>query len=164
MKRALWLLLAAILAPPLAAQDSGALAAPRRAQLEAQLLQRFTQRAGRELRLGPAQQASLVRIVRETALERRQLNLAGADLARRLDLAVRDSAAGDSLFQRLLAQQRNLRQRELRLWLREQQNLAQVLSPRQHAHFTHLWLRLQEDARGLLLQRGAVPRTRQPGL
>ena len=153
----LLVLLLLALGAPLAAQTPGAPLGRRRDRLEAQLLQRFTQQAGRELRLAVPEQARLGRVVQEVAAARRELNLAALDLRRRLTAAVRDTTITDAQLEQLLTEQRALRQREHDLWQREQQRLQQVLTPRQRVHFALLWLRLQDDARGLMMQRGRVP-------
>ncbi|NJD09075.1 MAG: hypothetical protein FIB01_01075 [Gemmatimonadetes bacterium] len=70
---------------------------------------------------------------------------------------MRDPAATDAQFDQLLAEQNALRLREHQLWQREQNRLAQVLTRRQRAHFVLLWLRLQDAARGLMMQRGIPP-------
>jgi len=156
-------LLLLVLAFPASAQRPGDPAGRRRIQLETMLLQRFAQQAGREMRLAAPEQARLGAIVQEVAAARRDLNLAAADLRRRLALAVRDPAVTDAQFDQLLKEQRDLRQREQDLWQQEQLRLAQMLTPRQRAHFALLWLRLQDDARGLMMQRGQGQRA-GPGL
>jgi hypothetical protein len=71
-----------------------------------------------------------------------------------MTLALRDTATSDAQLEQLLQEQRGLRQREHELWQREQDRLQHVLTPRQRVHFALLWLRLQDDARGLMMQRG----------
>ena len=158
---ALFLLLAT--AAPATAQRPGDPALRRRAQLEAQLLQRFAQRAGNQLNLSAPESANLARIVQEVGAARRDLNQAAVDLRLRLTVAVRDSTTTKAQFEQLLNEQLSLRQREFNLWQQEQQRLQQVLTPRQLAHFALLWLRLQDDARGLMMQRGLVPPRAGPG-
>jgi len=158
MRRLLPVCFLLLLAIPVAAQQPAGPAGRRRAQLETQLLQQFARQAGQELQLDDAGRARLGRIVQEVAAERRNLNASALDLRRRLQLAVRDSTTTDAQFVQLLRQQGALRQREHQLWQREQNRLSQVLTPRQRAHFTLLWLRLQDDARGLMMQRGLGPR------
>lgn len=161
MRRLLPFLLLLLLVLPASGQQPGDPAGRRRAQLETQLLQRFTRQAGQEMRLDSAARDRLTRIIQGVAAERRDLNTAAIDLRRRLALAVRDPASTDAQFEQLMAEQNALRQRENQLWQREQARLSQVLTPRQRAHFALLWLRLQDDARGLMMQRGMGPR---PGL
>jgi len=155
-------LLLAIVAPA-TAQRPGDAAGRRRAQLETQLLQRFAQQAGNQMSLGAGERAKLSRIVQEVGAARRDLNQAAVDLRLRLAVAVRDSTATDAQFEQLLNDQLKLRQREHDLWQEEQQRLQQVLTPRQMAQFALLWLRLQDDARGLMMQRGLGPPRAGPG-
>jgi len=157
MRRLLIPLLLLLLAMPVAAQRLGAPAA-RRAQLETQLLQRFVAQAGREMQLDAASQGRLARIVREVAAERRDLNMSAVELRQRLAAATRDQATPEAQFEQLLLEQEQLRAREQQIWQREQTRLGQVLTARQRAQFSLLWLRLQEDARGVLMQRGLGPR------
>src|SRR3990172_7547736 len=151
MRHLLTGLLALLLAAPVAAQRPGAPGAMRRAQLEAQLLQRFARQAGQEMRLDSTEQRRLALVVREVAVARRMLNDSAMDLRRRMTVAVRDPAASDAQLEQLLSEQKVLRQREQRLWEREQARLQQILSLRQRAHFWLLWTRLQDDARGLMM-------------
>lgn len=136
--------------------------APRRQALEQQVLQRFVQRAMTEMALPASARPALVQVVRETSTERRRLNLEAVLLRRRLAGAVRDTGTSDPTFEQILLEMRQLREREHALWQREQERLRQILSPRQLAQFSLLWLRLQEDARALMLQRPAPPPPRQP--
>jgi hypothetical protein len=167
MRHLLTGLLALLLAAPLASQRPGAPGAVRRAQLEAQVLQRFARQAGQEMRLDSAEQRRLALVVREVAVARRMLNDSAMDLRRRMATAVRDPAASDAQLEQLLSEHRVLRQREQMLWEREQARLQQILSLRQRAQFWLLWTRLQDEARGLMMQRGLGPRggtTGPPGL
>lgn len=157
MKTTMKVLLLLLLAGPAAAQVPGqgpgqGQGMQRRAQLEQQVLQRFVQRASDQLALPAATRPRLAQVMREIASDRRQLNQESMQLRRRLAQAVQGGAE-DAEFNRLLDDQRRLRQREHELWLREQARLEEILTPRQRAHFTLLWFRLQEDARTLMMQR-----------
>lgn len=163
MRQVLCALLLLASAAPIAAQRPGDPAVRRRAQLETQLLQRFAQQAGRQLNLDAAKQANLARIVQDMGAARRDLNAQAVDLRLRLAVAIRDSTTTDAQFERLSNDQAVLRQRDYELWQREQQRLQQILTPRQRAHFALLWFRLQDDARGLMMQRGLAPPRAGPG-
>lgn len=158
-RKVLPMLLLLLLAAPAAGQVPGQGPGPgmqRRAQLEQQVLQRFVQRASDQLALPAATRPRLAQVIRESSADRRALNQQTMQLRRRMALAVQGSAE-DAEFTRLLEEQRRLREREHELWLREQARLEEILTPRQRAHFTLLWFRLQEEARDLMLQRPPGP-------
>lgn len=140
---------------PAAAQQGPGM--QRRAQLEQQVMQRFMQRAITEIGVPAASRARFTEIVREISADRRAINLAAQQLRRRMMQAVQDPGIKDAQFERMLQEQRTLRQREFDLWQREQARLGEVLTPRQRTQFTVLWLQLHENARNLMQQRRLGP-------
>jgi Spy/CpxP family protein refolding chaperone len=124
----------------------------RRDSLEAAILQRFVEQLTRELRLDDEQQKQVDRVLREGAVQRRQLMQASGDLRGRLHRALRNSGTADADFTRLVAEHELLRQREVELWRREQDELARVLTPRQRAHFLVQWVRFQDNVRDIIMQ------------
>jgi hypothetical protein len=155
MSRLVLLVLGLLLAAaPVDAQRPGAgRAMERRQQLEEQVLTRFVERAGDELRLDAGRREQLRTHVRNSAAERRQLHRASLELRRRM-LQSLNTQAEDAEFERLLRELRELQDREQSLADRELEQLGAFLTPRQRAHYLLLWMRLQENARALLMQRG----------
>ena len=66
--------------------------------------------------------------------------------------ASRDSSTPDGQFRQLLSDMTSLRQKEEDLWKSDQDELARILTPRQHARFVFMWLRFNEQIREMALQ------------
>jgi hypothetical protein len=160
LRRALFLTAAlAVMAPVgLAAQQSSpdqtrrAALEARRDSLEAEVMNRFVEQLTRELRLDAEQKTRTERALRMGAHRRRELMRTTSELRGEIVRALRNSATTDAEFNRLLAQQEMLRQREQDLWTREQDDLARILNPRQRAHFVVQWARFQENVRDIVAQ------------
>jgi len=129
----------------------------RRANLERQVLQRFVEQSGREMGLTADKQTELGRILDASNDERRALNVESAQLRQKLSEALRDNRTTDDQFRDILDEIDKLREREHSLWKREQDGLSRTLTPRQRAQFVIRWLRLQENIRELIDQRGGMP-------
>jgi hypothetical protein len=129
----------------------------RRDSLEAQIMNRFLLQLGRELRLDDDQRARAERAMRTGAARRRELMSSSAELRARLHRAVRDPGTSDAALVLLLTEHEALRQRENVLWRLEQDELAEVLTPRQRVHFLLLWVRFQDDVRQILMQQMRPP-------
>jgi hypothetical protein len=151
--RLLLVLALLVAAGPAAAQRPGAGRMERRAQLEEQVLDRFVQRAGDDLELDAAHRTQLRTYVRASAAERRQLHRASLELRRRM-LQGLNQGGDDAQFEGLLREHAELQEREQALADRELAQLAAFLTPRQRTHYLLLWMRLQENARAMLMQRG----------
>jgi Spy/CpxP family protein refolding chaperone len=136
------------------AADAGRRAAleARRDSLEAELMQRFLDQLFRELQVEAATRAEVERVVQEGAARRRELLRSSGELRLRLHRAMRNDAATDADFTRLLAAHEALRQRETEIWRGEQEQLARVLSPRQRAQFVVHWVRFHDQVRDIVMQ------------
>lgn len=155
------LLLVALSAAPAEAQRP---ADRRRAELAAQVHERFVAEAAERMRLDARGQARLADVLREYGERRQALAEEGLRLRRSLVAAVQSSATPDSTFRRALAQFDQLRMRELRLWREEQEALARVLTPRQQAEFAMLRARFAERiSRVRAGGPGGPPQRRPPG-
>jgi uncharacterized membrane protein len=110
----------------------------RRAQLEDELMQRFVQRSSVELGLAPPARNRLQRLLDNGEQQRRTLAQEGQQLQRRLQEALADPTTSDAVFGQILDGLALIRQRELAIWRREQQMLAEFLTPRQRAQFIAL--------------------------
>ena len=129
----------------------------RRANLERQVLQRFVEQSGREMGLTAATQTELGRILDASVDQRRALTVESGQLRQKLSEALRNDRTTDNQFRDILKEIDDLREREHSLWKKEQDGLSKTLSPRQQAQFVVRWLRLQDNIRGLIDQRGGLP-------
>lgn len=143
-------LLALLLAPAAAVAQEGH--DPRRDQLQRQIVQRFMGHVSNELNLDAATRAKLQQALKESGDSRRALAESTTDLRLKMLVASRDSTTSDAEFRRLLAEMTALRQREEDLWKKDQDALARILTPRQHARFVFMWLRFQEQVREMALR------------
>lgn len=126
----------------------------RRATLQRQILERFVDQSAAEMRLPRARRDRLERWLTESTAERQDLTERAAMLRKRLVDAVADPRTTDAEFEAILDDLDYLRQREYDLWKRDQEELAQTLTPRQRAQFAIRLLRLQEM---IDQQRGGSP-------
>jgi hypothetical protein len=124
-----------------------------RAEMEARVIQRFAQHASRSMGLAPDVATRLEQILVEGARRRSDLFRETVDLRRRLAEAVQATNTTDAHFNRLMGEMTMLRGREQALWRRDQEALAQVLTPRQRAQFMVHWTELQDGVRGILDKR-----------
>lgn len=130
-------------------------AAQNRAALERQVIRMFVQQTAGAMRLNPAGRQRLDQILQESNARRRELVASSMDLRRRFQAAIRDSATTDPAFEGLLREAQQLRQSEHDLWLKDQEELGRLLTPRQRAIFVVRWIRLQEQIQGVIDQRAA---------
>jgi Spy/CpxP family protein refolding chaperone len=128
-----------------------------RAALEARVLQRFVERTAAELSLTESQATRLHAMFERNMERRRQAARESAEIRRQLAAAVREPGTTDADFQRHLTALQTLRQREHELWQREQQALAELLTPRQRAQYMTRWMALQENIRDVMARRGRPP-------
>lgn len=127
----------------------------RRERLEQQVRTRFLDIATARLELTADQRTRLASVLDEGARERRELARESMAVRRRLMAAAGDEATPSSTFEDLLRRMEALAQREHALQRREQERLAEFLSPRQRALFLMLRMRFNEQVREL---RGRGPR------
>ena len=127
-----------------------------RAALEAQVMERFLQTAAQRMGLEDAGRERLQQVLRRSAGERRTMHQASEALQTRLQEAVR-TGAPDAQVRSVLEELTALRRQELQLWEREQRELAEFLTPRQHAMYMVQWMRLQESIRGIMGRRQGGP-------
>lgn len=162
--RRLHLVLLAALALPVRAAAQRPMD-PRRAALQAQVLDRFMDRVSARLQLDPDQRIRLEQVLHENEVKRRSLQEDAAALRRQLGDAIRDPDTRPADFDRLLGRMGDLRARDARLWRDEQSALAHVLSPRQRAEFVGLRMQFYEMVQRLRRQRGMPggPPGRGPG-
>ena len=125
----------------------------RRDSLEAEVVQKFVRRLGRELKLSATQQAQTEQVLRQSGLQRRELSRASMQLRGRIYRAARNDDTPEAEFIRLLAEHEALRVREHDLWRRDQEQLARILDPRQRAQFILTWAHFQDDMRDILSRR-----------
>lgn len=125
----------------------------RRDSLEAEVVQKFVRRLGRELKLSSAQQSQTEQVLRQSGLQRRELSRASMQLRGRIYRAARNSDTPEAEFVRLLAEHEALRVREHDLWRRDQEQLARIMDPRQRAQFILSWAHFQDDMRDILSRR-----------
>jgi hypothetical protein len=125
----------------------------RRDSLEAEVVQKFVRRLGRELKLSATQQAQTEQVLRQSGLQRRELSRASMQLRGSIYRAARRDDTPDAEFIRLLGEHETLRVREHDLWRRDQEQLARILNPRQRAQFILSWAHFQDDMRDILSRR-----------
>lgn len=125
----------------------------RRDSLEAEVVQKFVRRLGRDLKLSATQQAQTEQVLRQSGLQRRELSRASMQLRGRIYRAARSDDTPDAEFIRLLADHEELRVREHDLWRHDQEQLARILDPRQRAQFILSWAHFQDDMRDILSRR-----------
>ncbi len=125
-----------------------------RMMLERQIMQRFAREVGSELRLSEDRRSRLEQWLIQSNQRRRDLAREANGLRRQLAEAVRSTNTSDAEFERLLTQIREVRQRELDQLGRDEDELAQTLSPRQRAEFYLRLARLQERIRQMVAERG----------
>ena len=135
-------------------------AAQRRDALEAQILNKFVNRASQEMSLDQAQRAKLADVVHASAGRRKALNQRTLEMHRRIMDALRNAGTSQDAFTQLLASHRQLRREEQDIAETEQQELQRFLNARQQAQFLMMWIRLQENARQIQAQ-SAGPGGRQ---
>ncbi len=122
-------------------------APPRRDALERQVLMRFLNRASDEMSLDAAKRSQLSDVVHGIAMRRKSLNQRSVELHRKLIVAVKTPETPAATFTRLIEDQQAMRKEEHQIADDEMTELGRVLTPRQQAQYTLLWLRLQENAR-----------------
>jgi len=151
------LLLCMVLLMPVALHAQGGDLGRRRA-LQGQIIQGFMNRVSEELELDQATRARLEQQLRASGAQRRELAQNTLTLRRQMMVAARDTTTSDADFKRMLNDMSALRQREEDLWKSDQEALARILTPRQHARFVFMWLRFNEQVREMALQPGMGPR------
>ncbi|HUG40940.1 MAG TPA: hypothetical protein VMM12_10660 [Longimicrobiales bacterium] len=138
------------LAIPVGATSQGQGQGPeRRDRLEQEVRARFLGMAARRLELDSAQRGRLRGVLEDGARARRELARESLALRQRLVAAAQDETTPSSTFEALLRDMEALTQREHALERREQERLAEFLTPRQRAHFLMMRMRLNEQVREL---------------
>lgn len=125
---------------------------PRRDLLEAQVLNRFVNRASMDMGLDATQRQHLIDVVRGSAQRRKALNQRSMQLHRQFAVAIRDLDTQQDAFTKMLADHQALRREEQQIADSEQAELQKFLTPRQQVTFLILWIRLQENARQIQMQ------------
>jgi Spy/CpxP family protein refolding chaperone len=124
-----------------------------RAEMEARVIRRFAQQASRQMGLSEEMTGRLEQILTDGARRRFELFRETVELRQRLARAVQSPATTDAQFNELMREMSILRGREQALWRRDQEALAQVLTPRQRAQFMMHWTELQDGVRGIMDRR-----------
>lgn len=150
-------LAASLVLPGAAAAQQQWRADPRRERLETEVLERFVDRAARELALDADGRDRLGRVLRASAEQRRAIAEESRRLRQELARALREPSTSDGEFERLLDELAALRERELGQWRDEQRALADVLDPRQRAQFLVLAARFQDRVRDVRRRGGGQP-------
>jgi Spy/CpxP family protein refolding chaperone len=133
-----------------------------RVQMERQIVQRFARRMGTDLNLQAPASGQLEQILWSGTAQRREFAQQAMQLQRRLNQAVRNTATTDTEYETLLKEVNELRQREHDHWLRQEQELAKLLTPKQRALLTLRLQQLQQQIREIAENRlGGPPRTPQ---
>lgn len=127
-----------------------------RAAMEAQIMQRFLETTTQRMGLSQDGTQQLAAILRRSGQERRTMHQQSEALQQRLQEAVR-AGAGDAEVRGMIEEITALRRREFQLWEREQRELGQLLTPRQHAMYMVQWLRLQDNIRSVMARREDGP-------
>jgi hypothetical protein len=130
----------------------------RREELEAQIGQRFLNHVATELELDAGARGRLEQHLRQTAARRRALAQNTVELRGQLLRAARDGNTPDSEFTRLINEMTRLRTQEDEMWKSDQESLARILTPRQHARFVIMWIRFNEQIRDAAMRRGGPPK------
>ena len=146
------LLLALAMMTPLTLSAQNPQMNARRQMLQGEIVQRFMERATIELGLDQPTRARLAQQLRRSGEQRRALAQSTTQLRLRMLAASRDSSTSDGQFRQLLSDMTSLRQKEEDLWKSDQDELARILTPRQHARFVFMWLRFNEQIREMALQ------------
>jgi Spy/CpxP family protein refolding chaperone len=147
----LWLAFALLaMAAPVQAQQGQA----RRDELEAEIVQRFLDRAAIELKLDAPARTRLEQHLRQSGPPRRALAQSTVRLRGEMLRAVRDENTGDSEFTRLINEMTRLRDQEETMWKSDQEALSRILTPRQHARFIVMWIRFNDQIREMTMKRG----------
>jgi Spy/CpxP family protein refolding chaperone len=129
----------------------------RREELEAQIVQRFMNHVATELQLDASSRGRLESHLRQTAARRRALAQNTVELRGHLLRAARDESTPDSEFTRLINDMTRLRAQEDEMWKADQESLAKILTPRQHARFVMMWIRFNEQIRDMAMRRPGGP-------
>lgn len=147
-----WLIVVMLLALPAIGRAQNPDPNARRQALQGEIIRNFMDRVGRELTLDAATRTKLEQQMRQSGGQRRALAQSTAMLRRDMLDAERDSSTADAEFKRLLNEMTILRQKEDDLWKSDQDALAKILTPRQHAKFIFMWLRFNEQIREMALK------------
>jgi hypothetical protein len=142
---------------PPGARANGRATEQRRMALEAQVFEKFLDRASKEMALDAGARTQLTELVRGSAQRRRALNQRTMDVHRRLNVAVKTPETPAATFTRLLSEHQALRAEEQKIAEDEQATLRGLLTPRQQAQYLMMWIRLQENARQIQAQRPVGP-------
>jgi hypothetical protein len=130
--------------------------------MERQVVQRFARRMEAELSLKAEEGDRLEQLLLTGMGRRREFTQQANQLQRRLNQAVRNPQTPESEFESLLKELQDLRQREHDDWLRQEQEFAKTLTPRQRATLALRLAQLQQMIRDIAENRvGGPPRTPQ---
>lgn len=147
-----WLVLGFLIVPALA--HAQAPQQQRREELEAEIAQRFLDRAAAELKLEGGARTRLEQHLRQSGQQRRTLAQNTVRLRGELLRGVRDENTSDTEFSRLISEMTRLRDQEETMWKADQEALSRILTPRQHARFIVMWIRFNDQIRDLAMKRG----------
>lgn len=153
-----WLLLCGLLMIPATVQaQHPAPGGARRQALQGEIVRRFMNNVTNQLQLDQGARSRLEQHLRASGEQRRVLAQRSAQLRREALDAVRDSAASEAEFRRLLDEMTALRLKEEELWKSDQEALGRILTPRQQVQFVFMWLRFNEQVRELVRPPGGPP-------
>ena len=150
-----WLLFALFV--PVALQAQRPELGPRREMLQGQVVRRFMNHVSNQMQLDASTRGRLEQHLRQSGEQRRSLAQRSLQLRQEAMDAVRDSAASDADYRRLLNEMTDLRLKEENLWKDDQAALSRILTPRQQLQFVLMWLRFNEQIRDLARPPGGRP-------
>lgn len=130
-----------------------------RQEMRQRIEARFLEMAAERLELDASGRARLGAVMQHTAGERREIAEDGMRLRREAADLLRAGGGDAARAEHILDELTRLRERELALWRREQQDLAEVLTPVQRLELMAMRARFTERVRGL---RGQGAGTQRP--
>jgi|GEM_PF-6839563 len=154
------LVLAVLAAPALAAQPNQP-GRPNREALQREIVERFMQNYQNQAGLDEAQAERFRSVVSRSFRERRQLEMAQRRIFRAIEGQLRPGVAADAdSLQTLLASLTDLRHHMVEQTDRDDQELAEFLTPVQHAQLVLSMERFQRQVQNILRRRAQQGRSR----
>jgi Flp pilus assembly CpaE family ATPase len=135
----------------------------RRAELEQQVHRQFLARASERLGLDQGQRQQLSQVLESGAEARRQLAQESRQLRMALMQAVRSETTSAADYQQILDRMADLREREQALERREDTAFARFLEPRQRAMLLMMRMQMNEQVRGMRMDRPGAGTGAGPG-
>lgn len=120
-----------------------------REEMRQRIEMRFLDMAAQRLELDANQRTRLGAVMQHAAAERRSIAEEGMQLRREAADLLRAGGGDGARAEHILTELTRLRERELELWRREQQDLAGVLTPVQRLEWMAMRARFTERVRGV---------------